>query len=382
MTEQRTDALAGSGGGPGRAAPAVLYSAKSTEDKHGSIGTQLADCRELAEREGWEVAGEYSDEGFSAYSGNRGPGLARAREQAAELAPSVLVVQHSDRLARGGGDGPGAAEHLAEIMFWANRHDVRIRSFQDDATFTSPALAPVMAALIGMRNHEDSKRKSAATAAGMRRRAERGLFSGHAPFGYPATGRPADRGPRRGRGRQADLPRVRRRDLAGGDRPGLERRRDHDPAGPRVVPGERPADPDQRRLHRTGPLPRRDLPGPARGDRGRGTCGAGSSGSGRPTPGRRAAGAAGGRRADTSSPRGLLRCSCGAAMLAVTQPTETGGSYEVYLCDARRRGGPEACPVGPVPRVLIDDAVFKHLASGTPELERVEREILERARGE
>ena len=55
--------------------PAVIYAAKSTEDKHGSIGTQLEDCRALAERNGFEVVGEFTDEAFSAYSGNRGPGL-------------------------------------------------------------------------------------------------------------------------------------------------------------------------------------------------------------------------------------------------------------------------------------------------------------------
>lgn len=43
------------------------------EDKRGSIETQLEDCR--AGREGWDIVGEFQDEGFSAYSGNRGPGL-------------------------------------------------------------------------------------------------------------------------------------------------------------------------------------------------------------------------------------------------------------------------------------------------------------------
>ena len=34
---------------------AILYAAKSTEDRHGSMPTQLADCRKLAEPEGWEI---------------------------------------------------------------------------------------------------------------------------------------------------------------------------------------------------------------------------------------------------------------------------------------------------------------------------------------
>ena len=81
--------------------PAVIYAAKSTEDKHGSIPTQLEDCRELAKREGWEVVGEFSDEAFSAYHGNRGPGLLQAKRRAVELAAEhgrcILVAQDADR---------------------------------------------------------------------------------------------------------------------------------------------------------------------------------------------------------------------------------------------------------------------------------------------
>src|SRR5215211_516524 len=79
---------------------AVIYGAKSTEDVHDSIPDQLRDGRMLAEREGWDVSAEYSDEAASAWSGNRGPGLADAIEHV-ERIKGVLVVQHSDRLARG-----------------------------------------------------------------------------------------------------------------------------------------------------------------------------------------------------------------------------------------------------------------------------------------
>ncbi|HEX5923639.1 MAG TPA: recombinase family protein, partial [Baekduia sp.] len=64
----------------------MIYAAKSTEDRHGSVPTQLADCRAMADSEGWCVVDEYRDEGFSAYHGNRGPGLVAAREQAARVA--------------------------------------------------------------------------------------------------------------------------------------------------------------------------------------------------------------------------------------------------------------------------------------------------------
>jgi site-specific DNA recombinase len=166
--------------GPG---PAVVYTAKSTEDKRGSIQTQLADCRALAEREGREVVGEFSDEGFSAYSGNRGPGLEHARRAVAEAAPSVLMAQHSDRLARGAGDAPGASQHLSEVIDWAIRSRVTIRTVQDDF-YADPRTARLMAAAMGQRNFEDSERKSRAVKNGLRNRKERGAPVGPVPLGY------------------------------------------------------------------------------------------------------------------------------------------------------------------------------------------------------
>ena len=86
----------------------VVYAAKSTEDRRGSIPDQLRECRDAVEREGGRlVAGEYEDESFSAFHGSRGPGLADAMQHAEELAreygTAELWAQHSDRLARGDG---------------------------------------------------------------------------------------------------------------------------------------------------------------------------------------------------------------------------------------------------------------------------------------
>ncbi len=162
---------------------AVVYAAKSTQDERGSIPTQLEDCKAMAAGEGWEIAGEFQDEGFSAYSGNRGPGLERARELAAEV-KGILVAQHSDRLARGAGDAPGAAEHLVEVLMWANRHEVVLRTVQDDF-FHDPRTNVQMAAMMGQRNTEDSRRKSEAVRAGMKRRRKAGKHhGGPPPYGY------------------------------------------------------------------------------------------------------------------------------------------------------------------------------------------------------
>jgi DNA invertase Pin-like site-specific DNA recombinase len=156
--------------------PAVLYAAKSTADEHGSIPTQLADGRTLAEREGMTVMAEYSDEAASAYKGDRGPGLARALAECERLG-ATLICQHSDRLARGDGR---RAKHLVEYALWALKHDLAIRSVQDDQTFGDLLYAVVT----GTRNNEDSARKSASVRDGLRRRAEKGQPVGPVPIGY------------------------------------------------------------------------------------------------------------------------------------------------------------------------------------------------------
>src|SRR5207248_1372556 len=118
------------------------------------------------------------DEAKSAFHGNRGDDLTRAMEHA-ERARCALIVQHSDRLARGDGD---QARHLVEIVLWARKAGVRLMSVQDPQTFDGMGL--VYAALMGDRNHDDSARKSHATRAGLERRAERGQPCGALPIGY------------------------------------------------------------------------------------------------------------------------------------------------------------------------------------------------------
>src|SRR3954452_16044717 len=117
------------------ATPAVIYAAKSTADRHRSIDTQLQDGREMAAENGWIVVGEYRDEGFSAYSGNRGAGLAHAESHAARAAAehgatAMLIAQAHDRFARGAGDAPGAPQSLGEIWHRMRRLDVHMRTVE------------------------------------------------------------------------------------------------------------------------------------------------------------------------------------------------------------------------------------------------------------
>lgn len=160
---------------PNRDSQAIIYAAKSTEDKRGSIPTQLQDCRAFAGRERLEIVGEYADEAASAWSGDRGPELAVALSHAEQIG-AALLVQHSDRLARG---DARQARHLIEIYLWALKAGVVLRSVQDDSTFENLIMAVVM----GERNTEDSRRKSEAVKAGIARRRKQGKFVGSRCFG-------------------------------------------------------------------------------------------------------------------------------------------------------------------------------------------------------
>lgn len=166
---------------------AVIYAAKSTQDKNLSIPEQLADCREMCKENGWTIRDEFKDEDFTAYTGNRGPGLAAAIElaktTAAETGEQVFIVaQHTSRFARGDGASFGAPKALVELWHEWARSNVRGRLVEnDDAMATSQA-----AAAQGHADHEYSKRLSRSVKKGLRRRARDrgGLSTGQRPYGY------------------------------------------------------------------------------------------------------------------------------------------------------------------------------------------------------
>jgi DNA invertase Pin-like site-specific DNA recombinase len=175
---------------------AIAYAAKSTADSRGSIGTQIADCRKFVEeRDGWTVVAEYEDEAKSAYSGNRGKGLEQAMTEcerlSAEHGSCTLIVQRSDRLARGDGKH---ARSLVQVVAWAIEHDVELVSIQDPEIFPRGELRELMAAVGKMKGHGESKVKGESVSKGMEREKAKGRFmGGRVPYGYRGVGKREDR---------------------------------------------------------------------------------------------------------------------------------------------------------------------------------------------
>ena len=357
---------------------AVLYAAKSTEDVRGSIPTQLEDGRKFAEREGWEVAGQFSDEGFSAFSGNRGPGLEAAKKLAAKLASSdgeaVLVAQHSDRLARGSGDSPDAAEHLVEVLTWANRNGVKLRTVQDDL-FGDSRFGMVMAALMGQRNTEDSRRKSLAVAAGAKRKAQRGeRTGGPRPFGYRYGTNGFEPHPA-----EAEVvKRIYADTIAGKSQ--LQIARELEREGVKTVQGGRWQNCSVMAVldnkthcgyvkHHGEWYPGKHEPviDEATWEKAQAT----RAGRRKSTPGGRPPAGSHLFR------KGMLRCGeCGEALAARTSPNRKGKPSETYRCLGRHRDK-ETCSMKPVKRELIDQAIYSYFEKVGLDVEATRQQLSE-----
>jgi DNA invertase Pin-like site-specific DNA recombinase len=378
--------------------PCVIYAAKSTSDLKGSIPDQLADGRKLAAARGFEVVAEHQDEAASAYHGDRGPGLAAAltacERLSAEHGSCALIVQHSDRLARGDAK---QARHLIEVVLWAIKSGVQLLSVQDPEMLAGGDMALLLGAIGGMRNHQDSKRKGLAVKGGIRRRAveRRQFIGGRRPFGY----RHRDSTPEGGSTGplvidQAEAVIIRRifsEYLAGVSQRqiAIDLNEAHVPTltgatwyattvagmlrnplykgwithngesfpGPDGQPAHEPIVDDEtweqarqlrESMHRS--------PGGGRGRKPRGSH---------------------------LFTNGLLRCSCGAPMSPVTKPTRTPGRlYEVYTCARRLHHGPSACGQPPVKRDVIDVAVWRFFERVALDVEATREVIAKQARAQ
>jgi DNA invertase Pin-like site-specific DNA recombinase len=356
----------------------VVYAAKSTQDRNLSIPEQLADCRDMAEENDWRIVGEFQDEGFSAYSGNRGPGLEGAKRAAAEAAAQrghvvMLVAQAHDRFARGAGDRPGAPQSLGEIWHEMRRLNVWLRTAEDDEELRDEASV----AAIGRRAHIDSQRKSKSVAKGMRRRArDRGrLAGGPRPYAYrwaEARTELCEDGKERTVRDLVPVPaealvvrRIYADYLAGVSQMALAKGLTAE-----RVPTVRGAPWCQASIRRV--LANELYMGCVRhaGEVYRGVHEEiVSEETWRRAAARRDAtartkGGGGGRwpKGPHLMTKGLLRCSsCGSAMLPRTDPNRREGDYQVYLCDGRRRYGPDHCSQMPVARGPIDEALLAEL---------------------
>lgn len=371
--------------------PAILYAAKSTADKNGSIPEQLRQGHAEAEANGFTVVASFRDEDKSAYTGNRGDDLVRAKDLAEELVRQhgecALFIQHSDRLARG--DGKQAA-HLVEYVLWALKAGVQIVSLHDPENFQHGDL--IYAVLAGKRNHDDSRRKSQATQSGIAKKAREGYVpaGGRRRFGYrwapDKSGLlltvPEEAAVLDGRifdGTLAGVTAVKianeleadgiKTTSGGRWHAGTVSKMLRNPLYKGIVvhqgneyPGKHEAIVDPEKWDAVAKLLDSRV------------------GLGRPKGSKnQGAGGGGGRVLGHHLFRkGMLRCICGGAMLIRSDRRKladgTEALYETYLCENHRRGD-RSCPVMPIRRDQIDPQVFRYFERVGVDVEATQREL-------
>jgi site-specific DNA recombinase len=148
-----------------------------------SIDTQRDQCRKLARRHGFALAGEYVDAGVSGAASSR-PALDELLAASAAGEIDVIVVAKLDRLGR-------SLLHLLELIERLEVLGVRVLSATDGIDTRTPA-GRMMLALLGVFAEFERERLRERSQDGHHRRAREGGFVGTTPpFGYRAVPDPA-----------------------------------------------------------------------------------------------------------------------------------------------------------------------------------------------
>jgi site-specific DNA recombinase len=170
---------------PVRAAIYVRISLDQTGEGLG-VQRQLEDCRELANRLGWEAIAEHDDNDISAFNGKRRPGFEALLESMKRGEVNALICWHTDRLYRSMKD----LERLIEI---ADAAGVSIRTVQGGDLDLSTSAGRMMARILGSVARAESEHKGERQVRANMQRAEAGHFQTcNRAFGYTLGGQPLE----------------------------------------------------------------------------------------------------------------------------------------------------------------------------------------------
>lgn len=158
---------------------AAIY-ARQSLDRSGeglAVARQIEACRDLADRNDWQVVQEYVDNDVSA-SGGRRPEWSRLLVDLAAGQHDVLVCWHTDRLYR-------RVRDLVDLVEIAERQALRIASVRAaDLDLSTPA-GRMLAGMLGHAQRYEVEQKSARQIAANQQRARAGQMSWtRRPFGY------------------------------------------------------------------------------------------------------------------------------------------------------------------------------------------------------
>ena len=163
--------------------PAVIYAriSRDQDDERNGVDRQVKDCRALAERLGFRIAGEpYIDNNVSAYSGKPRPQYQRMiHDLSRPGAPRNVIVWHLDRLHR----SPKELEALIDFALAGD--GVRIHADQGGVVDLATSEGRLSARIAGGVARYESEHKSARIQALRRHERENGRDTfGNVPFGW------------------------------------------------------------------------------------------------------------------------------------------------------------------------------------------------------
>lgn len=149
----------------------AIYARVSTVEQH--VETQLLDLRQLAERRGYTVVGEYTDVGVSGTKARR-PGLDAMLADAHRHKFSIVLVAAFDRMAR-------SVKHFLTVVDELNDLGIEFISARENID-TSGAMGRMFITILGCISELERSLIIERIKAGMRRRKLEGYALGRQPL--------------------------------------------------------------------------------------------------------------------------------------------------------------------------------------------------------
>ncbi|MDD2711165.1 MAG: recombinase family protein [Verrucomicrobiae bacterium] len=160
----------------------ALYSRVSTTDQE--TGNQLLQLREFVARQGWQVAGEYVDNGQSgAKTGSSRPEFAHMMRDASQRRFDVLLFWSLDRLSREGVSQ--TLDYLNRLQSWG----VGFRSFTEQYLDSLGMFKDAVLAILACIAKQERVRISERTKAGLERAKRNGAKLGRPPVTAELAGK-------------------------------------------------------------------------------------------------------------------------------------------------------------------------------------------------
>lgn len=158
---------------------AAIYARISLDRTGAGLGVerQVADCRDLAERRGYNVVGVYSDNDVSAYKRRHRPQYVELLELMRAGAVDVVLALHTDRLHRSNAE--------LEVYLDASQiHDVRTETCWAGVIDLSTAMGRFQARLAGSLAVLESEQKAERVRRQKQQAAEQGRANGRLGYGF------------------------------------------------------------------------------------------------------------------------------------------------------------------------------------------------------